>query len=321
MYPITPPLIPFLDTYGEALEGGYIYIGQQGFDPQSYPKNVYWDLAGTLLAVQPLRTRNGYIYNNGNIAPVYIDGRYSIVIQDNKGRAVFKTLDALNLQNVLQAVQVTFNPSGTPLTAVDVQNAIVQHVNSTVAHDAGDIVFNNVPSGLIANNVQGAIDEHILGAGTPSHPASQISVTPPATYTSIQLQALANEMATKIGTKTDKTVLEGYAKSTAYSITSAGTGSFVHNLGKPPKMVNVTLKCIVSDIGYAVNDVLTEVVTGSSFSGNRGVQIYYEDATKNTTLKYQFVNTANAFSMLNKSTGAPSPITNSSWEMYLEVYA
>lgn len=85
MYPITPPLIPFLDTYGKPLEGGYIYIGRQGYDAQSYYKAVYWDLAGTLEAKQPLRTRNGYIYNNGNIAPVYIDGRYSIIIQDNKG--------------------------------------------------------------------------------------------------------------------------------------------------------------------------------------------------------------------------------------------
>ena len=56
----------FTDTAGDALDGGYIYIGQPNLDPRLYPVTVYYDEALTVPAAQPLRTASGYIGRNGS---------------------------------------------------------------------------------------------------------------------------------------------------------------------------------------------------------------------------------------------------------------
>lgn len=73
----------FSDIDGRPLNAGYIYIGEEGKNPEVYPINVFWDEDLTVPADQPLRTRNGYISKNGRAGKVYIaDSGCSITVKN-----------------------------------------------------------------------------------------------------------------------------------------------------------------------------------------------------------------------------------------------
>lgn len=82
---IRKPFEVFNDTDGKPLDSGYVYIGVSGSEPQSTPKAVFWDAGLTIPAVQPLRTQNGFIVNNGTPAAFYTDGGYSMKVVDYSG--------------------------------------------------------------------------------------------------------------------------------------------------------------------------------------------------------------------------------------------
>ena len=79
---IQQPYKIFTDAKGDALENGYIYIGEVNQNPETNPITVYWDAEATLPAPQPLRTVSGYISRNGSPASVYVTTDYSITIRD-----------------------------------------------------------------------------------------------------------------------------------------------------------------------------------------------------------------------------------------------
>ncbi len=79
----------FTDQKGDALDGGYIWIGQPDKDPQSFPSTVYYNSDLTIPAAQPLRTNAGYVVRNNAPAFLYIDGTYSVKVLDKKKRMVY----------------------------------------------------------------------------------------------------------------------------------------------------------------------------------------------------------------------------------------
>lgn len=86
MQRIETPVDVYLDRNGDALDGGYVFFGSEDENPITDPITVYWDVAGTQPAAQPLRTQGGYIVRNGTPAPVYANGVYSMLVQDSKRR-------------------------------------------------------------------------------------------------------------------------------------------------------------------------------------------------------------------------------------------
>jgi len=89
MLPVESPYKTFADEDGKPLDNGYIYVGQPNQNPVTRPATVYWDAEGKIPAAQPLRTLNGFIVRAGTPANVYINGEYSILVQDKKHRLVF----------------------------------------------------------------------------------------------------------------------------------------------------------------------------------------------------------------------------------------
>lgn len=89
------PFDYFTDLKGDALDEGYIYIGQPNKNPQSFPVTVYFDAALTIPAAQPLRTNAGYIVRNNAPTFLYINGNYSVLVLDKKRRQVFYVADVL----------------------------------------------------------------------------------------------------------------------------------------------------------------------------------------------------------------------------------
>lgn len=81
-----PPFQSYTGINGKPLNDGYIYFGQPNQNPETSPITVYWDMAGTIPAAQPIRTLNGFIVNNGRISNVYAAADYSTTIKDKQGR-------------------------------------------------------------------------------------------------------------------------------------------------------------------------------------------------------------------------------------------
>jgi hypothetical protein len=99
----------FTDTRGDALDAGYIWVGEINKDPRQYPVSVFYDSALTIPAAMPLRTSNGYIVRNGTPTFLYINGNYSILVQDKNHSQIYYVPDFLMIGNDSAVSQAQFN--------------------------------------------------------------------------------------------------------------------------------------------------------------------------------------------------------------------
>lgn len=102
----------FTDTAGDALDSGFIWIGEPNKDPRQYPVVAFYDAALTIPAPMPLRTSNGYIVRNGSPTFLFINGNYSILVQSSTGSQIFYVADFLLIG------------SGSAVSAGDLANAV-----------------------------------------------------------------------------------------------------------------------------------------------------------------------------------------------------
>ncbi|HET8744316.1 MAG TPA: hypothetical protein VFM98_01835 [Ramlibacter sp.] len=86
-------LITLLPTFhgldGLPLDGGYVWFGIPGQDPQEFPKTVYFDPDLTVPAGSMLRTTLGFLYRDGSPTTVWADGDVSILVQDAEQQQVW----------------------------------------------------------------------------------------------------------------------------------------------------------------------------------------------------------------------------------------
>lgn len=102
MLQVQSPFQQFTGLSGDPLDDGRIYIGNSGQNPETNPIAVYWDEAGTIPAVQPLKTSNGYLVRNGTPARIYISQNdYSITVKNKRGSVIFTALDVDSIQSML----------------------------------------------------------------------------------------------------------------------------------------------------------------------------------------------------------------------------
>lgn len=88
---VRPPYPVFYGADGVPLENGYVFIGDSGLNPLSNPQTAYADEALTI-PLANLRTRGGYIVYNGAPVRLYVQGDYSILVQDSRGRTVYSRM-------------------------------------------------------------------------------------------------------------------------------------------------------------------------------------------------------------------------------------
>lgn len=165
------PFEYFADLSGDALDEGYIWFGEPNKDPKQYPVTVYFDAGLQIPAAQPLRTSAGYITRNNAPAFLYINGNYSVLVEDKKGRQVFYVADflmvgsstAVSINELYSNGQIV-TPNIMSLCAIPVgtyKNAMVQgyyarggsgggyfYWSPTTAkslHDGGSIISPTVP--------------------------------------------------------------------------------------------------------------------------------------------------------------------------------
>lgn len=94
-FPIQPRYYAYIDTLGDPLDNGYIYFGQAGLDPVTYPAKAAWDESGLYPVTFPVRTMNGYPLRDGFPAQMYLhfedNEEYSVLINDEDGDEVFSS--------------------------------------------------------------------------------------------------------------------------------------------------------------------------------------------------------------------------------------
>lgn len=131
----------FADREGDPLDAGYVWIGEPNKYPKNFPVTVYYDAALTIPAASPLRTSNGYVVRNGTPTFLYINGNYSILVEDNRSRQIFYVADFY------------MTGSSAAVSATDLANA------SNPALGAGMSGFTNTGTGAIASTAYRKLTE------------------------------------------------------------------------------------------------------------------------------------------------------------------
>lgn len=88
---LAPPYPVFTDKDGRPLDSGYLYIGEADKNPETSPIQVYYDIALTQPAAQPLRTLNGYIVRNGSPTFIYTNVEFSITVRNKQSEFVISS--------------------------------------------------------------------------------------------------------------------------------------------------------------------------------------------------------------------------------------
>lgn len=99
---LTSPFPFFPDLRGQPCDGGHLYFGTSGGNPETSPVTVYWDAAGTQPAAQPIELINGYVTRYGRPAFVYTPSTdYSVTLRDRKGKVVFYAPSSIGVSMAL----------------------------------------------------------------------------------------------------------------------------------------------------------------------------------------------------------------------------
>ncbi|WP_337080751.1 hypothetical protein [Acinetobacter pittii] len=92
---IQTPYPIFTDIDGRPLDAGFIYIGEEGKNPEVYPIATFWDEDLSVPAEQPIRTRNGYLSYFGKPGKIYVSpSKCSITVRNKKNDVVNTDLSA-----------------------------------------------------------------------------------------------------------------------------------------------------------------------------------------------------------------------------------
>lgn len=129
------PLNQFFDTNGSPLNSGYLFFGEPDQDPEEFPVQMFWDAAGTVPALQPIRTISGYPSRAGSPAIIYGPDSYSLRVRNS---ASVQVLYAPNLGGISTSIDLAASDgsslighiaSGTGATATTVQAKLRQYVS------------------------------------------------------------------------------------------------------------------------------------------------------------------------------------------------
>lgn len=102
MTTILAPYTSIADIDGSPLDAGFVYIGEQGKNPEASPVPVFWDADFTIPAAQPIRTRNGYPVRNGSPAKIYLrEPIHSISVKNRNGSTIFVDVNGVGLVSTL----------------------------------------------------------------------------------------------------------------------------------------------------------------------------------------------------------------------------
>ena len=131
------------------------------------------------------------------------------------------------------------------------------------------------------------------------------------------VQTTLTDDDTKLATSGGVVDYVGGFTSTAQTITGGGLLTLAHGLASAPGIIQFRLVCndVAGDQGYAQGDVIH---LSPGYSGDRDTNrttAAYADATN---VYVRFAPTTTTFYYATKGAGVAAPLTNSSWDFYVE---
>lgn len=120
------PIDKFFALSGSPLNNGKLYFGLVDQDPEQFPVQMYWDEAGTIPALQPIRTISGYPVRAGTPAVIYGPASYSIRVKESNDVQVFYIADVSSSFN---ADAINFLQSGVGAVSRTVQNKLRESIS------------------------------------------------------------------------------------------------------------------------------------------------------------------------------------------------
>lgn len=97
---VIPPYAQFFGTDGEPLDGGAVYVGVAGLDPEANPQDCFSDAGLTTALSQPVATTTGYPAVLGSPVGIFCANNYSITVRDGAGVLVYSNLNVRGLQTI-----------------------------------------------------------------------------------------------------------------------------------------------------------------------------------------------------------------------------
>lgn len=102
---VVNPLPQFFELDGDPLDNGAVFFGTVGGNPVTSPATtVTWD-DGTPVS-QPATTKNGYFFHAGRPSVIKVDGDYSMLVRDKRGRVVFYLPNSAEVGNAAALQQL-----------------------------------------------------------------------------------------------------------------------------------------------------------------------------------------------------------------------
>jgi hypothetical protein len=112
-----------------------------------------------------------------------------------------------------------------------------------------------------------------------------------------------------------------YEQTAAQTITSAGTLTISHSLGIKPKLYSIWIKCTTAELNYSVNDEVELVGMFGMGTGAAALSQGISIIGSSSNIILRFGAATGALQILNKTTGVQLSITNTSWELYIRMWA
>lgn len=107
-------------------------------------------------------------------------------------------------------------------------------------------------------------------------------------------------------------------ESAAQTLTSGGSLTLAHGLGRKPILIQMYLKCLTAEMGYSINDVV--LVPGGAY-GNANSSTGAVIVPDATNLNVRFGSNTNLWEILNYTTGTAAFITKANWGLIIEAWA
>lgn len=176
---VTTPYPLFNDIDGQPLENGRIWVGEPGLPPKTNPKAIYWDEDLVSVASQPVGTKSGYPVFGGAPRRFYVDGDYSILVENKNGAPVYGA-QTNNIPSFYAARSVDvcsvrdYGATGTGDADADTAAFEAAIAYAATVRTAGPIDYDNVtaavrvPAGkyILKNTIELANCVSIIGDGS-----------------------------------------------------------------------------------------------------------------------------------------------------------
>ncbi len=160
------PLNQFFALNGDPLNNGKLYFGEVNKDPEQFPVQMYWDEAGLVPALQPIRTTSGYPSRTGSPAILYCATEYSVrVRQSNDVQVFYLPKGGVGSLSFGQWVQSGITPvysSPTTFTIVGNQTAAFEPRRRVRFSVTAGTVY-----GTIVSSVYGALTTVVMSMDSP----------------------------------------------------------------------------------------------------------------------------------------------------------